>query len=64
MHSSSEHATTLVQDAQEHLDAAASLQVIYLKAGIFDAVIRDIVNVWALFSIRTELIQFYRYIHM
>jgi hypothetical protein len=45
MHSSSEHATTLVQDAQEHLDPADSLQVIYLKAGIFDAVIRDIVDV-------------------
>jgi hypothetical protein len=64
MHSRSEPVTTLVQDAQEELDAADSLRDIHLKAGIFDAVIRDIVDVWALFSIRTELIQFHRYIPM
>jgi hypothetical protein len=46
-----------VPDAQEDLDTADSLQDVNLKLRIFDAaVIRGIVDVWALFSIRTELI--------
>jgi hypothetical protein len=49
MHPLSKHATTgvsLVQDAQEDLDAADSFQDIYLKPlKIFDAVIGDIADV-------------------
>jgi hypothetical protein len=45
-----------VPDAQVDLDAADSLQDVNLKLRIFDAVIRGIMDVWALFSIRTELI--------
>jgi hypothetical protein len=49
MHPLSKHATTgvsLVQDAQEDLDAADSFQDIYLKPlKIFDAVVEDIADV-------------------
>jgi hypothetical protein len=46
-----------LQDIQEDLDAVDSFQDAYLEPlRIFDTVIGELVNVWALFSIRTELI--------
>ncbi|KAG2362669.1 hypothetical protein BDR07DRAFT_1376320 [Suillus spraguei] len=52
------------QHAQEDLDTADNFQDTYLQPlRIFNTVIGEIANVWALFSIRTELIQFHSYIH-
>jgi hypothetical protein len=60
MHSLSGPANTgvsLVQDTQEDLNAADSFQDTHLKPlRVFDAVIRERADVWALFSIITELI--------
>jgi hypothetical protein len=60
MHSRSRPATTVVfhlQDAQDDLDIANILQDIHLELlRAFDDVIGEIVDVWAPFSIRTELI--------
>ncbi|KAG2341525.1 hypothetical protein BDR05DRAFT_990896 [Suillus weaverae] len=53
------------QDAPADLNAAYTFQDKCLKPlRIFDSVIGDLANVWALLSIGTELIPFHSYIHM
>jgi hypothetical protein len=54
-----------LEDVQEDLDAASKLQDMHLELlRIFNAVIEQIVDVWAPFSMRTKLIWFHRYIPM